>query len=200
MSEGQLCTTYQVVWACLWVLGSLTCAGCARGAGYAALRCRPRRNAEEVEGSGEVGCSAATGGLGCVGERGWWCRFVSLWVLGPRVDVHGNRSLYLWRKEKELEHRPQLESAGGNIRYVLTWQGCVSWCQLQGAPSAAPKSPGRKPWWCSEGCAHAGTGIGLGSAWLPGHSGVAPSAEEASWPGRRKEKDDAAFHHDGGFR
>lgn len=49
-------------------------------------------------------------------------------------------------------------------------------------------SPERKPWWCSEGCAHAGTGIGLGSAWLPVHSGAAPSAEEASWPGNRKKR------------
>lgn len=53
-------------------------------------------------------------------------------------------------------------------------------------------SPGRKPWWCSEVCARAGTGIGLGSAWLPVHSGAAPSAVEASWPGNRKEKDDDA--------
>lgn len=35
-----------------------------------ALRCRPRRNAAEVEGSGEAGCSAAAGGQGCVEERG----------------------------------------------------------------------------------------------------------------------------------
>lgn len=103
MSEVQLCITYQVVWACLWVLGSLTCAGCARGAECAVPRCRLRRNAAEVEESGEAGCSAAAGGQGCVGERGWWCRFVSPQVLEPRADAHGNRSLYLWRREEEFE-------------------------------------------------------------------------------------------------
>lgn len=56
-------------------------------------------------------------------------------------------------------------------------------------------SPEKKPWWCSGGCAHAGTGIGLGSAWLPVHSGAAPSVEEAGWPGNRKKK--VVFQEDG---
>lgn len=89
-----------------------------------------------------------------------------------------------------------MKAAGGKLCCTLTSQGCVSCYRLLGAPSAAPMSPERKPWWCSEGCAHAGTGIGLGSAWLPVHSGAAPSAEEASWPGNRKKKDEVVFEED----
>ena len=70
--------------------------------------------------------------------------------------------------------------------FILTCWGCVSWCQLRGAPSAAPRSLARRPWWCSAGDAHAGTGTGPGSAWLPVHSGAAPSGEVASLPGKNK--------------
>lgn len=75
-----------------------------------------------------------------------------------------------------------------NSTLIPTCWGCASWCRHQGAPSAALRSLGRRPRWCLAGDAHAGTGTGLGSAWLPVHSGAAPSAEEAGSPGKRERK------------
>lgn len=68
------------------------------------------------------------------------------------------------------------------LYFNLTCWGCVSWLQYQEAPSAAQRSLERRPWWCLAGDAHAGTGTGLESAWLPVHSGVAPSAEGVNLP------------------
>lgn len=79
-----------------------------------------------------------------------------------------------------------LAPADINYTVILTCQGCVSWWQHRGAPSAAQTSLERRPWWCSAGDAHAGTGTGLGSAWLPVRSGAVPSAEGASLPGHRR--------------
>lgn len=73
-----------------------------------------------------------------------------------------------------------------NETVLLTLRGCVSWGQPRGAPSAAQTSLERRLRWCSAGDARAGTGTGLGSAWLPVHSGAAPSAEGVSLPGYRK--------------
>ncbi len=75
-----------------------------------------------------------------------------------------------------------------NYTSVQTCWGCVSWCQRQGAPSAAQRSLERRPKWCLAGDARAGTGTELGSAWLPVHSGAAPSAEGAGSPGRKEHK------------
>ena len=69
--------------------------------------------------------------------------------------------------------------------YLTCW-GCVSWSRHQEAPSAAPRSLERRPEWCLAGGAHVGTGTGLGSAWLPVHSGAAPFAAGGGLPSKRE--------------
>lgn len=73
-----------------------------------------------------------------------------------------------------------------NYTFILTCWGCVFSCQPQGAPSAAQRSREKRPRWCLAGDARAGKGTGLGSAWLPVHSGAAPSAEGAGLPGKKR--------------
>lgn len=65
--------------------------------------------------------------------------------------------------------------------YLTCW-GCVSCCLAQEVPSGAQRSLEKRSGWCLVGGARAGTGIELGSAWLPVHSGVAPSAAREDLP------------------
>lgn len=57
-----------------------------------------------------------------------------------------------------------------NYNNIQTFQGCVSCCSHQVAPSAAQMSPERRPELCSKGDAHVEISIELESAWLPVHS------------------------------
>lgn len=70
----------------------------------------------------------------------------------------------------------------------LTCWGCVSWCLAQEAPSGAPRSREKRSEWCLAGGARAGRGTELGFAWLPVHSGVAPSAAGEGLPINEKKK------------
>lgn len=50
------------------------------------------------------------------------------------------------------------------------------------------------PEWCLAGGAHAGTSTELGSAWLPVHSGAAPSVAKGGLP-TKKEMKHMKFHN-----